>query len=70
MTAKKGTPKPIVDYLVKLFKQMGTDPTVQSKLIDVANVATYMGPEETEKYYMEDFELAGNTFKELGLAGK
>lgn len=68
LTAKKGTPKPILDYLVNLFKQLGNDPAVLSKLTDVGNLARYMGPEETENYYNEDYEVARDTFVKLGLA--
>jgi tripartite-type tricarboxylate transporter receptor subunit TctC len=70
LTARKGTPRPILDYMVKLFEQLGNDPAVQSKLIDVGNETRYMGPEETEKYYTEDYALASGIFKELGLLEK
>jgi tripartite-type tricarboxylate transporter receptor subunit TctC len=67
---KKEIPKPIQDYLVKVWKQMGTDPTVQSELSKAGFVPKYMGPEETEKFYMEDFKLCSALLNEMGLVEK
>ena len=70
LIAKKGTPKPILDYLVNLFKQMGNDPTVQSNLAKAGFIPMYMGPEETEKFVNQDFELVSDILKRLELVGK
>ena len=70
LTARKELPKPIADYLVNVWRQMGTDPTVQSALAKAGFVPQYMGPKETEKFYMEDFELVSGILNELGLIEK
>jgi len=70
LIGKKGTPKPILDYLTSLFKQMAVDPAVQTNLSNAGFVSLYMAPEETEKYVNQDFELASDMFKKLGLVGK
>lgn len=70
LTAKKGTPKPILDYLANLFKQIANDPIVQSNISRAGFNPMYMGPEETEKFVSHDFEMASDIFKKLGLVGK
>jgi len=67
LIAKKGTPKPILDFLANLFKQLANDSIVKSNLIRVGFVPKYRDPEETEKYIMtKDYGVATTVFQKLG----
>jgi tripartite-type tricarboxylate transporter receptor subunit TctC len=68
--AKKGTPKPILDTLSKLFKQTADEQNVKAALVNAGFVPLSLGPEETEKKVSQDFDMASEVFKKLGLAGK
>ena len=70
LAAKKGTPKPILDTLVKLFTQTSHDPGVQASLGKAGFVPRPMNPEESEKFIVGDYEMARDVFEKLGLAGK
>jgi tripartite-type tricarboxylate transporter receptor subunit TctC len=65
LMVRKGTPKPTLDLLVKAFKQVAT-----SALVNAGFVPNYLGPAETEKRVMKDYEMARRVFKNLGLSGK
>jgi tripartite-type tricarboxylate transporter receptor subunit TctC len=68
--AKKGTPKPVLDTLTKLFKQTADEQNVKAALVNAGFVPLNLGPEETEKKVSQDFDMASEVFKKLGLAGK
>jgi tripartite-type tricarboxylate transporter receptor subunit TctC len=68
--ARKGTPKPVLDTLAKVFKQSAEEVNVKTTLVKAGFVPQYLGPEETEKKVMDDFATASVVFKKLGLAGK
>jgi tripartite-type tricarboxylate transporter receptor subunit TctC len=70
LIAGKGTPKPVLDTLAKLFKQTAGDPTVQSALIRAGWIPLNLGPEETEKKTNFEFERASKIFEKLGLVKK
>jgi tripartite-type tricarboxylate transporter receptor subunit TctC len=70
LAAKKGTPKPILDTLVKLFTQTSNDPGVQASLARAGFVPRPTNPEEPEKNIIGDYEMAHDVFEKLGLGGK
>ncbi len=70
MAAKKGTPKPVLDTLARLFKQTAEDPGVQSAIVKAAHIPSNLGPEETEKRVFQDFDMAREIFAKLGLLEK
>jgi tripartite-type tricarboxylate transporter receptor subunit TctC len=59
-----------LDLLVKAFKQVANDPKATSALVNAGFVPNYLGPAETEKRVMKDYEMARRVFKNLGLSGK
>lgn len=70
LIAKKGTPKPILDTLVKLHKQVGDDPDVKAALVRTGLIPLNLGPDETEKFITQDCDLFREVFGKLGLLGK
>lgn len=68
--AKKGTPKPVLDTLAKLFRQVADEQKVKTALVSAGFVPLNLGPEETENKVSQDFATASEVFKKLGLAGK
>jgi tripartite-type tricarboxylate transporter receptor subunit TctC len=60
--APKGTPRPIIDKLALAFKKMTEDSTVVAMLKQFGDDVSYLGPDEFEKYWREEFEL----YRELG----
>ena len=62
LIAKKGTPKPVVDTLLKAFKQTADDPDAQSALIKTQMIPLYLNPAETEKMVRLDFDRAREVF--------
>jgi tripartite-type tricarboxylate transporter receptor subunit TctC len=49
LVAKKGTPQPILDILVKAFTQTTKDPNVQSASLKAGFDVLGLSPEDTEK---------------------
>ena len=67
LIAKKGTPQPILDILVKLFKQSAGDPGVHATLLKAGLLPSNLGPEETEKKVTRDYNEIFEVFGKLGL---
>jgi tripartite-type tricarboxylate transporter receptor subunit TctC len=70
LVAKKETPKPISEVLIKLFKQTASDPDVQSAMHKAGMVPWNLGPEELQNYVNKDYETANEVFEKLGLVKK
>jgi len=62
LIARKGTPKPVVEILLKAFKQTADDPEAQSALNKTQMSPLYLNPEETEKMVRLDFNRAREVF--------
>jgi tripartite-type tricarboxylate transporter receptor subunit TctC len=62
LIAKKGTPKPVVDLLLKAFKETAADPDAQAALIKTQMTPFYLNPAETEKMVRLDFDRAKEVF--------
>jgi tripartite-type tricarboxylate transporter receptor subunit TctC len=70
LVAKKGTPQPVLDVLVKVFKETAGDPGVQSTLFKAGLLPSNLGPEETDKKVTRDYNEIFEVFGKLGLFDK
>ncbi len=70
LVARKGTPKPVLDTLARLFRQTAGDPAVQSALIKAGMVPMNLSPEENEKRANFEYERGSEIFRKLGIGGK
>jgi tripartite-type tricarboxylate transporter receptor subunit TctC len=64
--APKGTPRPAIDKLALGFKKMTENKQVVENLKKLGDDFSYLGPDEFEKFWREDYE----TFKKLALKFK
>ena len=67
LAAAKGTPKPILDILQQVFKQTADDAQVKETLTQMGYKPLNLGMEEAGKKVKEEFELAKEVFKRLGM---
>ncbi|OGP65266.1 MAG: hypothetical protein A2170_13825 [Deltaproteobacteria bacterium RBG_13_53_10] len=67
LAAPKGTPKLVLDTLVKVFKQTADDPDVKSMLTKAGYVPLNLGPEDTGKKFNFEYDFAREIFKKLGM---
>ena len=70
LVARKGTPRPVLDTLAKLFRQTAGDPAVQSAIVTAGMVPMNLSPEENEKRANFEYERASEIFGKLGLLVK
>lgn len=68
LAVPKATPPSVIDILQKVFKKTADDPQVKETLIQMAYKPLNLSMEESEKKVKEDFEVAREIFKKLGLA--
>ena len=67
LAAPKGTPKPVLDILQKVFEKTTNDPQVKANLLRIGFIPLNWGPEETKKIAKKEFELAKDFYKKIGL---
>ena len=67
LAVPKGTPQEIVDVWLEVFKKTMDDPEVKSALTKMGYKAVNFGPEETKKEIIEEFDVAREVFKKLGM---
>lgn len=67
LAARKGTPPPVVDTLVRTFKKTSEDPNVKAGAAKIGFVSGYLGPEETKKRAEAEFATTKEFYKILGL---
>ncbi|MEI9479924.1 MAG: tripartite tricarboxylate transporter substrate binding protein [Deltaproteobacteria bacterium] len=67
LAVPKGTPREIVDVWLEVFKKTMDDPEVKSALTKMGYKAVNFGPEETKKEIDEEFDVAREVFKKLGM---
>lgn len=65
VVAPKGTPQEIVDYYAEAFKQAMEDEEYQKTAQKSGVTTAYMGPEETEKLFEEQYSFCTETVSEL-----
>jgi len=54
--APKGTPRPIIEKLAAVFKQMTEDKSCVNLINKLGDEVMYMGPDEFHKFWKEEFE--------------
>jgi tripartite-type tricarboxylate transporter receptor subunit TctC len=62
LISKKGAPQPVLDTLLKIFKQAADDPIMQSALSRAAMIPLYLDPKETLKLVRQDFDRSREVF--------
>jgi tripartite-type tricarboxylate transporter receptor subunit TctC len=67
LAAQKGTPQAVIDILLAVFKKTAEDPQVKEALTRAGFIPLSLSPGETEKKAKEEFELAKDIFKKIGL---
>jgi tripartite-type tricarboxylate transporter receptor subunit TctC len=67
LSAPKGTPKSVVDILVRVFKQTAEDPQTKIGLQRIGFVPMYLNPEGTAKKARGEYELTKEILKIAGL---
>jgi tripartite-type tricarboxylate transporter receptor subunit TctC len=70
LAAKKGTPKSVLDVLTKAFQETANDPNAKMALVHAGFTPLSWGPEELESNINQQFEMARDIFKKLGLIKK
>ncbi|OGP65264.1 MAG: hypothetical protein A2170_13815 [Deltaproteobacteria bacterium RBG_13_53_10] len=67
LTAPKGTPPSVIDILRKSFQKASEDPMVIEALIKVGYMPAKWTAEEVERRAKQEYELAREVFKKVGL---
>jgi tripartite-type tricarboxylate transporter receptor subunit TctC len=67
MAVAKGTPQPVLNTLVEVFKRTADDPQLKAAISKTGAIPVNWGPEETEKKLTELFELTRDVMKNAGL---
>jgi tripartite-type tricarboxylate transporter receptor subunit TctC len=70
LVAKQRTPQPILDILVKVFKETASDPAVHATLAKAGLLPSNLGPEATDKKVTKDYNDIFEVFGKLGLFDK
>jgi tripartite-type tricarboxylate transporter receptor subunit TctC len=65
----KGTPQPVLDILRETFTKTADDPQVKANISSLGYIILNWDPEETKKQSKEEFDLAKEIFKKVGLLG-
>jgi tripartite-type tricarboxylate transporter receptor subunit TctC len=66
----KGTPKEIVAYWDKKFKEVGEDPEFVKILKDIGQPVNYLPAEEYRVWAKAAYDVFGKSLKEFGLETK
>jgi tripartite-type tricarboxylate transporter receptor subunit TctC len=67
ITARAGTPKPIVDKLAAAASKAAKDPTVVQTLAKQGFAPLIMGPEQFDAYYRAERDMWGKVIKDTGM---
>ena len=67
LAAPKGTPQPVLDILQEVFKKTAEDPQVKANISRLGFIPLNWGAEETKKKAKEEFDVAREIFKKVGL---
>jgi tripartite-type tricarboxylate transporter receptor subunit TctC len=67
VTARAGTPKPIIDKLAAASTKAAQDPGVVATLAKQGFEPLAMGPEEFAKYYVAERDKWGKVIKDTGM---
>jgi tripartite-type tricarboxylate transporter receptor subunit TctC len=67
ITARAGTPKPIIDKLAAAATKAAKDPTVVETLAKQGFSPLIMGPEQFDAYYRAERDMWGKVIKDTGM---
>jgi tripartite-type tricarboxylate transporter receptor subunit TctC len=70
LIAKNGTPKPVLNTLLRVFKQAADDPDAKSALLNAQLIPLYLNPAETGKMVRLDFDRSREVFGKSVQGGK
>ncbi len=66
----KGTPKEVISYLEKKFKDVAADPEFNKIMKDIGQPVMYQGPEEYRTWFKQAYDQFGQLIKTLGIETK
>lgn len=66
----KGTPKEVVTYLEKKFKEVADDPEFQKIMKDIGQPVMYQGADEYKVWFKQAYDQFGALYKSLGIETK
>jgi len=70
VAAPKGTPKEVISYLEKKFKDIADDPDFQKIMKEIGQPVLYMTAAEYAPWLKNTYDQAGNLIKSLGIETK
>jgi tripartite-type tricarboxylate transporter receptor subunit TctC len=70
VAAPKGTPKEILTYLARKFKEVANDPEFQRIMKEIGQPVMYQGPEEYVAWAKQAYDQYGQLIKSLGIETK
>ena len=66
----KGTPKEVISYLEKKFKEIADDAEFQKIMKDIGQPVMYQGAEEYKVWFKQAYDQFGSLYKTLGIETK
>jgi tripartite-type tricarboxylate transporter receptor subunit TctC len=70
VAAPKGTPKEVVAYLEKKFKDIAADPEFNKIMKDLGQPVMYQSAEEYKTWFKQAYDQYGQLIKTLGIETK
>jgi tripartite-type tricarboxylate transporter receptor subunit TctC len=70
VAAPKGTPKEVIAYLEKKFKEVADDPEFKKIMSDLGQPVMYQGAEEYKVWFKQAYDQFGSLYKTLGIETK
>ena len=66
----KGTPKEVITFLEKKFKEMTEDPEFHKIMKDIGQPVMYQGADEYKVWFKQAYDQFGALYKSLGIETK
>jgi tripartite-type tricarboxylate transporter receptor subunit TctC len=70
VAAPKGTPKEVIAYLEKKFKEVAADPEFKKIMTDLGQPVMYQGADEYRVWFKQAYDQFGSLYKTLGIETK
>jgi tripartite-type tricarboxylate transporter receptor subunit TctC len=70
VAAPKGTPKEVIAYLEKKFKEVAADPEFKKIMTDLGQPVMYQGADEYKVWFKQAYDQFGSLYKTLGIETK
>jgi tripartite-type tricarboxylate transporter receptor subunit TctC len=67
VAAPKGTPKEVIAYLEKKFKEVADDPEFKKIMSDLGQPVMYQGAAEYKVWFKQAYDQFGSLYKTLGI---